>query len=151
MQKQRLSQRPKIEFILGGARAFPNRRKERCRRGCTISISICPVTYQSVSCWSRLWPDCQRTPQCPLSLWLKLILFSVYSLHKCLRAQHEDSGSTAHLYSMMKQFAVKQRAHASFIAVHDKTTIPIGKPNQPIYTKVRPHNRSLVASSQQVL
>lgn len=70
---------------------------------------------------------------------------------RLLRAQHEDAGYTAHLYSMMKQFAVKQRAHASFIAVDDKTTIPIGKPNQPISTNVRPHNRSLVASSQQVL
>lgn len=70
---------------------------------------------------------------------------------RLLRAQHEDAGYTGHQYTMMKELAVKLKDNSCFVAVDDKTTVPVGKPNEPISTGVRPHNRGMLASSHQVL
>ena len=70
---------------------------------------------------------------------------------RLLRAQHEDASFTAHQFTMMKQLAVKFRNNAAFVCVDDKATIPIGDPNGPLSTSVRPHNRGLVASISQTL
>lgn len=62
---------------------------------------------------------------------------------RLLRAQHEDAGFAAHIFHLFKSMAVKWRDWAVVLFVDDKAIIPIGEPELPVSTGVRPHNKSL--------
>lgn len=63
---------------------------------------------------------------------------------RLLRSQHDDAGFCAHLFRLLKNFAVRYRESTCMICLDDKAIVPIGEPRLPISTGVRSHNRSLV-------
>ena len=67
---------------------------------------------------------------------------------RLLRGQHMDSSYSAHLFSYVKQMAVKYTENMTMICVDDKPVVPIGEPGCPILTGVRAHNRSLVRQGE---
>lgn len=62
---------------------------------------------------------------------------------RLLHASHEDKRYAAYQFSLLKEMAVKWRDHSRMICLDDKAIVPVGEPNNPISTGVRPHNRSL--------
>nr|XP_022308033.1 uncharacterized protein LOC111114036 [Crassostrea virginica] len=49
-----------------------------------------------------------------------------------------------HLFSMMKELAVKLGKDCALICLDDKSIVPIGEPGSPTSTGVRAHNKSLI-------
>jgi hypothetical protein len=60
------------------------------------------------------------------------------------RAKHPDSPFAFHQFRMMKEMAVKYAEEAHMICLDDKAVVPVGEPECPISTNVRPHNRAMV-------
>ena len=62
---------------------------------------------------------------------------------RVLRKTHSDSKYCAVLLQYMKEIACKLRSQALMLSLDDKCTIPLGEPELPQSTGVRPHHRSL--------
>ena len=62
---------------------------------------------------------------------------------RVLRKTNSDSKYCAVLLQYMKEIACKLRSQALMLSLDDKCTIPLGEPELPQSTGVRPHHRSL--------
>ncbi|CAG2208685.1 unnamed protein product [Mytilus edulis] len=101
--------------------------------------SPCP----SVS-WLRLnfWPCNAYTRAAMCYTGVFKVKYAVQQ--RLLRQKHQDSAYAFQLFAMFKEMAVKYGEVSEFISLDDKSIVPIGEPNKPVSTGVRPHNRALV-------
>lgn len=63
---------------------------------------------------------------------------------RLVRGQHADAHFASHQFKLMKEMAVHLKEHSVMICVDDKAVVPIGEPELPMSTGVRPRNKSLV-------
>lgn len=70
---------------------------------------------------------------------------------RLLRQDHQDSKYVAVYYKYLKHFAVKHKEYVTFICMDDKAIVPVGLPDLPISTGVRPRNKTIVPDGAQLL